>query len=152
MLEAPAYNHDDPYPVFDELYRRINLFLQGGHALHEFVRILLGHLGRHGVEFVDLGLDVADPFERVFKHGLGLVEFRLLGEIADPGALGGIGLTGEFGVHPGHDPQQGRFPRAIDADNADFGVGVKLQMDVFEDLLGAIGFCQTLHKVDVLIF
>jgi len=30
MLEAPAYNHDDPYPVFDELYRRINLFLRGG--------------------------------------------------------------------------------------------------------------------------
>jgi hypothetical protein len=75
----------------------------------------------------------------VFAHGLFLVELRLLLQVADGGAFGHPGLAGIFRVDARHDAQQRRLARAVDAEHADLGVWVELQVDRFSSTLRPAG-------------
>ena len=130
--------------------RRVDLLLEPRHLLHQLVGVVLCELHRDRVELVDLPLQVPQAFGCVLVDGLRLVELRLLGQVAYGGAVGDVGLAGELGVHARHDLQQGRLARPVDPDDADLGVAVELQVDVIEDLLGAVGLGQPRHVKDEL--
>src|SRR5262249_15148779 len=78
------------------------------------------------------------------------VELRLLLEIADTSALGGPGLATIFLVDAGHDLEQGRLARAVDAEHADLGVRVEAQVLDIEQFPGGIALDHILHEIDVL--
>ena len=90
------------------------------------------------------------------EHGVALdvegrVELRLLRQVADLRPLGDKALADEFGVEAGHDAQQRRLARAVDAEHADLGVRVEGEVDVLQDLLAArLGLGQALHVIDEL--
>ncbi len=72
------------------------------------------------------------------------------GEVAHLEAVHGLGLAEELLVLARHDLQQGRLARAVDADDADLGVGQEVQPDVLEHLLAAgIGLGQAVEVVNV---
>jgi hypothetical protein len=75
---------------------------------------------------------------------------RFLLEIADAGALGDPGLAVILLVEAGHDLEQRRLARAVDAEHADLGVRVERQMNVIEHLPGRIALGQALHEIDEL--
>ena len=80
------------------------------------------------------------------------IELGLLLEQAELGALGRPGLAGEIVVLAGHDPQQGRLARAVEAQHADLGAREERQPDVLQDLLAAReGLVEALHDIDVLV-
>ena len=122
-----------------------DLVLEGGHL----VRRLLGIVHREFVVAVEQRLLLGDALHHVLAHRLVGIELRLLRQVADAGALGDEALAGPFCVDAGHDLEQGRLARAVDAEHADLGVRIERQVDVIEDLFAAgIGLCQTLHVVD----
>ena len=53
------------------------------------------------------------------------IELRFLRQVADAGAVGSPGLTGELGVEPRHDPKQCRLAGAVDAEHPDLGVRIE---------------------------
>ena len=76
---------------------------------------------------------------------------RFLRQIADARAFGDEALAGELLVDAGHDAQQRRFTRAVDAEHADLGVRVKGQVNIVENLLATrIGLGEALHMIDKL--
>ena len=111
----------------------VDLILQSGHLVGGFV----GIVHRQLVVAIQLALFLRHAEHDIVAHVEALVELRLLREIADLGALGGPGLTGEILVHASHDAHERRFTRAIDADNADLDPGQKAQADVFKAFLAA---------------
>ncbi len=127
--------------------RGLDLVLQLGHLVGGFVRIV----HRQFVVAVEDRLLLGDAEHHVLAHCLGGVELRLLFEVADPRALGDPRLAGVVLVETGHDPEQRRLARAVDAEHADLGVRIERQMDVIEHLaVGRVGLGQTLHEVDEL--
>ena len=76
-------------------------------------------------ELIEDRLLLGDALHDVFADGERRVQLRLLLEITDAGALGDPGLAGVFLVEPGHDLEQRRFARAVDAEHADLGVGIE---------------------------
>ena len=129
----------------------VQLFLEGGHLLHQFVGVVLAHLGGDGVVGVE-GLLFVAPGDDVVPDVQGRIELRLLLQIAHLHAVGRPGLAAELLVQPGHDLQQGRLARAVDPDHADLGVGIEGQPDVLEHLLAAgIGLGQALHLENILL-
>ncbi len=125
----------------------IDLVLELGHLLGGFVRVVGGDL----VVAVEQRLLGGDALHDVLAHRELGIELRLLLEIADARALGDPALADEFLVDAGHDAQQRRLARAVDAEHADLGVRIERQMDVFEHLAVArIGLGQTLHVIDEL--
>ena len=128
----------------------VDLLLEGGHLLHERVAVVFAELGRHSVIGVENLLLLA-PGDDVAPHIERRIEMGFLLQVAPAHAVGRPGLAVELGIEPGHDLEQGRLARAVDADHADLGVGVERQPDVLEHLLAAgIGLRQTLHLKDVL--
>ena len=125
----------------------LDLVLEPRHLVRGLVRIVHGEL-------------VIAVEDRLFllhaEHGIALdvergIELGLLGQIADPGALGDEAFADEFGVEPCHDAHQRRLARAVDAEHADLRVGIERQIDVVEDLLaGRIGLGETSHMIDEL--
>jgi len=98
---------------------------------------------------VFLGLD---PLHHVAADVERRVEFRLLRQVADLGALCAPGLAGEILVPAGHDLEQRRFAGAVHPDHADLHAGQEVQVDVFEHLLAArVGLGDPAHVVDILI-
>ena len=91
------------------------------------------------------------PFHDI-AHDIELrIELRLLLQVADRGAIGEPGLAVPLGVDARHDAQQRRLARAVGAEHADLGIGVKLQVNVVENLLAAgIGLRQAVHVIDEL--
>ena len=129
----------------------VDLFLQGRHLGHQLVGVFLGHFHGDGVEAVDPLLLLAPGLD-VLADVQAVVELGLLLEVAALDSVGGACLAGELGVQPGHDLQQGGFTRAVDPDDADLGVVVEAQPNVFEDLLAAgKGLGQTLHLENILL-
>src|SRR6266550_699812 len=127
--------------------RGLDLVLQFGHLLGG----LVGIVDRQLVVAIEDRLLLGDAQHDVLAHRPGGVELRLLFEVANPRALGDPRLAVIFLVDAGHDPQQGRFAGAVDAEHADLGVGIKRQMDVIEHLaVAGIGLGQTLHEIDEL--
>ena len=128
----------------------VDLLLEGGHLLHQLVGVVLTQLGGDGVEAVQPLFFLAPGLD-VFAYGQGVIQMRLLLQIAALDPVGGARLAREFGVDPGHDLEQRRLARAVDADHADLGVRVERQPDVLEHLLAAgIGLGQALHLKNIL--
>ncbi len=125
----------------------VDLVLERGHL----VGGLVGIVHRHFVVAVEDGLFRRDALHDVLADGLGLVEFRLLFEVADAHALGGPGFALEVLVLAGHDAQQGGFARAVDAHDADLDARQEAQPDVLEELLAAgIRLGEAVRVIDVL--
>ena len=129
----------------------VDLVLEGGHLLHQLVGIVLGDLHRHLVVALEQGALGGDALHDVAADVERRVELGLLRQVADGDALGGPGLALEVLVLAGHDPQQRRLARAVDADDADLHAGQERQADVLEDLLAAgVGLGEAVHVEDVL--
>ena len=106
----------------------VDLVLQLGHLVGGLVGVVRGDL----VVAVEQRLLRRDALHDVLAHGLLRVELRLLLEVADAGALGDPAFAAELSVDAGHDAQQRRLARAVDAEHADLGVRVEGQMDVVQ--------------------
>ena len=129
----------------------VDLLLKGGHLLHQFVGVVFTQFAGDLVEAVDPLLLLAPGLD-VLADVQGRIELGLLLQIAALDAVGGAGFAGELGVQAGHDLQQGRLTRAVDADDADLGVVVEAEPDVLEDLAAAgEGLGQTLHLENILL-
>ena len=126
---------------------RLDLVLQLGHL----VGGLVGIVRRQLVVAVEDRLLLGDAFHDVLAHRLGRIELRLLLEVADARALGDPGLAVIVLVDPGHDPQQRRLARAVDAEHADLRIRVEREVDVIEHLpVARVGLRQALHEVNEL--
>jgi hypothetical protein len=125
----------------------LDLVLQHRHL----VRGLVGIVHRELVVAVEHGLLSGDAFHHALAHGLGGIELRLLGQVADAGAFRHEALATELGVDACHDPQQRALAGPVDAQHADLGVGIKRQVDVLQYLpVARISLGETLHVVDEL--
>jgi len=66
-------------------------------------------------------LGLGDPVLDVAAHVLLRIELGLLLQHPDGRAGAELRVTVEVRVEPGHDPQEGRLPRAVIAEHADLG-------------------------------
>ena len=125
----------------------LDFVLELRHLVGGLVRIIHGEI----VVAIEDGLLLRDAEHDIAAHVERRVELRLLRQIADPRALGDEALARIFLVGARHDAQQRRFAGAVDAQNADLGVGIKGEIDVLQDLLAArIGLAEALHVIDEL--
>ena len=125
----------------------VDLVLQLGHLVGRLVGVVGGDL----VVAVDQRLLLRHTLHGVAEHVLVGVELRLLRQIADLDALGGPGFAHEVFQVAGHDLEQRRLARAVQAHDADFGARIERQIDVLQHLLAArIGLGQAVHVIDVL--
>jgi hypothetical protein len=115
-----------------------------------FIGRLVGIFHHQFVVAIDDGRLLGHAIHDVLEDRLGIVEFGLLREVADGGALGEPGFARPVLVEPGHDLEHGRLAGTVRAQNADLGIGVERQMEVLEHLLGAIGLGQAGHVIDEL--
>ena len=134
---------------------RIDLVLHLRLLFHELGHLIVGHRFSEavadGIEAIDQTLYVADPLADHLAHRLGLVEQRLLGQIAHLDARLRAGLTLDFLVRAGHDLEQGRFARSVQAEHADFRAGKKTQADIAQnDALGRHDLADPVHGVNEL--
>ncbi|CRM84015.1 hypothetical protein [Pseudomonas sp. 22 E 5] len=110
--------------------------------------------GVGGVHLVQAGLGVLDHGHRFFDHfthGLGRVQDRLLGQVADVQFGHRAGFAFELGVDAGHDFQQRGLTRTVEAEHADLSAGEEGQRNVFQDFpLRRNNFSQPMHGEDVL--
>ena len=126
---------------------RVDLVLKLRHLVGGLVGIVHGKL----VIAVELRLLLGHALHDVAGHVLGLVEDRLLRQIADADAVGRPGFADELGLLARHDAKQRRLAGAVDADHADLGAGQEGERHVLQDLLAArIGLGQLVHDIDVL--
>jgi len=124
-------------------------------ALEQPVHLVVVHgLGElHGdlVELIDEGFCFPHTLFDVAADILSGVEHGFLGKVADPDIGLGAGFSLKLLINPGHDAQEGRFPRAIQTEHADFGAGKEGQGDVFQDFaLGGHDLGDAIHRVNVL--
>ncbi len=134
----------------------VDLVLDPALLGHELLHLLVGHgLGEAGVDLVEAveqGAGLGDPLLDVAEDVLGGIEARLLGEVADAGALGGPGLAAEVLDLAGHDLEQRALAGAVQAQDADLGAGEERQPDALEDLpVGRVDLTEVLHYIDVLL-
>ena len=126
---------------------RLDLVLQTGHLVGGLVRIV----HREFVVAIEQRALRRHAFHDVLANVLGLVELRLLRQVADPCALGDPTFAVPVGIDARHDAEKGRFTGAVDAQHTDLGVRVEGQMDIVEDLLAArIGLGEAAHMIDEL--
>ncbi len=115
------------------------------------IRIRLGVVR---VDFLQAGEGIDRLLQallHVAAHVLVRVQLGLLGQVADLDAGLGPGLAEDIGVDPRHDPQQGGFARAVQAQHTDLGAGEEGQGDIFQDgFLGRHNLANPIHGVDVL--
>ncbi len=130
----------------------LQLALLGDQGVHLVVGELLGEARRDLLEPVEQPLHPGDPLEHVAHDVLGGIELGLLGQVADACTIGDLGLAAVFGVDAGHDAQQRRLARAVDAEHADLGARQEGQRDVAHAFaMPGIDLGQPAHDVDVLV-
>ena len=134
----------------------IDLFLElgllGQQGIHLAVLELLAEARRDRLETIEQRRNLADPLHDVAEHIEAGVELGLLGQEADGHAVGRPGLAVDVGLEPGHDAQQGRLARAVEAQYADLGARQEGQGNVAQHLLAAWeDLVQAPHHIDVLI-
>ncbi len=131
--------------------------LDFGLARHQFVHLLGGEVFAEAhVDGVELGQGVHD-FLHAFLYdlacSLGVVEVRLLFQVADGEALGENGMAVEVLLYARHDAQQRALAGAVKADDADFGPVEVGEADVAQDLVvGRVGLAHAHHRVDDFVF
>jgi hypothetical protein len=135
--------------------RGINALLQFRLPLDERIHFLVGREGRKGgVDLLVLAQEVARGLHAQLDVALdveGRVELGLLRQIADPGTLGGPGLSLKVVVDPGHDAEERTLSGPVGTHDADLGARVEGKVDPLEDLpLGRDHLAEVLHDVDVL--
>jgi hypothetical protein len=113
-------------------------------------RRLVGIVHHQLVVAVEHGLLVGHTFHDVLERGLGRIEMRFLLEVTDACTFSEPGFTGKFLVLAGDDAQHGGLTRAVGAENTDLGIRVEGQVDVFEDLLCAVGLVEPGHVINKL--
>jgi hypothetical protein len=96
--------------------------------LEQLVHLVFAEVGirefvADGVEAVDQPLDFTDALDDVATHVFLRIELRLLRQHADFDAGLWPRLAFDLLVSAGHDPQQRRFARAVEAEHADLGAG-----------------------------
>ena len=127
---------------------RVDLILKVRHLVGRLVGIVHGEF----VVAVEDRLLLGDAEHDVALHVQSRVEHRFLRQVADLGPFGGPCLAFEIGIDAGHDAQQRRFTRAIDADNPDLDAWQKVQVYVLETFLApGISLGDAFHVIDVLI-
>jgi hypothetical protein len=115
------------------------------------VGVRLAHGGTDLVEPVDQGLGLGHPVGHVAQHVLGRVELGLLGQVPDGESGCEPGLAGEAVILAGHDLEEGGLPRAVGADDPDFGAGIEGEVDPLQDFpVRWVEASQVTHGVDVL--
>ena len=122
------------------------LFAQG-------VKIGIG-LGVSSVNFFQPLLG-GQHFTHATFHGLANgfigVKLRLLRQVPNPDARHGNGFTVNVLVDAGHDLEECRFARSIQAQHTDLGTRKKAERNVFQDLpLGWHDLADAVHGVDIL--
>ena len=134
----------------------VDLLLQRAHFLHQGVEIdvfgRIGHDHADLVETVQLVRHLARAILDIFQDGLARVELRLLRQVADGDILARPGFAAIIGVDAGHDLHQGRFARAVGADDADLRAAIELQVDLVEHRLRRAGEAlgHALHDIGIL--
>ena len=127
---------------------RLDLVLQLGHLLGGLVGVVGGDL----VVAVDQRLLLRHALHGVAQHVLAGVELRLLrpgSRRATPSAAQASPMKSS--TLAGHDLEQRRLARAVQADHADLGAREERQRDVLQDLLAPrIGLGELVHVIDVL--
>ena len=134
----------------------VDLFLKLGLLGDDLVHLVIGQL--FGKPCADL-VEPVHELLRLAKAGQDVagdihagVELRLLRKITDLDAVGRPGLAVELGIEPGHDLQQCRLARAVQAENADLRAGKEGQADVLQHFLAAWpGLGQAMHDIDILM-
>ena len=148
--------HGDGDPAIDiPGIRRIDALLEialfGEQRRHLLVVKRLGEARAHRLEPCHQGVGLGHPFGHAFEHRLGVVEHRLLREISHLEPIGRPRLAGELRLEPGHNAQQRRLARPVEAENPNLRAGQKGERDVLEHLAAAgISHAQTLGYIDVL--
>ena len=126
---------------------RLDLVLERRHLVGGLVGVVHGEL----VVAVEDRLARRDPLHDVLADSLCRIELRLLRQVADARAFGDPAVADEILVDAGHDAQERRLARAVDAEHADLGVGVEGEVDVLEDLpVSRIGLREAAHVIDEL--
>ena len=110
--------------------------------------------GVSGIDLVQAGLGVLDHADGFFNHfadGLGRIQDRFLGQVADVQLRHRAGFAFELGVDARHDFQQRGLTRTVEAEHADLGAREERQRNIFEDFpLRRNNFSQPMHGEDVL--
>ena len=135
--------------------RRIDSILEFALFLEQRIHLLVRHRFGEGhaelVEAVDQRLGLPDAVFDITAHVFRRVEFRLLRQVTDLDARLRSRFTVDLGVDAGHDSQQCRLARSIEAEHTDLGAGEKRQGDVVDDLTfrrDHLG--HAIHRVNVL--
>ena len=82
-------------------------------------------------------------------HGLGVIEYRLLFQIANGIAWRQNGFAVKGFFHPSHNAQQGAFTSAIEADDTNLGPIEIRQADVAQHLFARwVGLADTNHGIN----
>ena len=133
-----------------ELLHDLALLLDDGH--HLVIVHGLGQLEVDGFVFLEQVDNMLDPFLDGLADGLGFIQHRFLGEVADLEVLVEDDLPFEVGLDAGDDLEQGGFSRSVQTQDADLGAIEKGQVDVFEDLFaGWEGLADLFHGKDDLL-
>ncbi len=102
---------------------RVDLVLHLRLLFHELVHFIVRHrFGKSiadGIESIDQALDVADAFADHLTHRSGLIEQRLLRQVADFDAGLRPRFAFDFLVESGHDLEQGGLAGAVQTQHAD---------------------------------
>ena len=121
-------------------------------ALDQLIHFVIGHgLGKAFVDlvkFIDQINGLLNALLDDFSDGFGFIHQRFLLKVADGVALGKGGLSVEFGVHAGHDFQQGAFTGTVEAQHADLGSVEITQGDVFDHGFFIVKFTHPHHGIN----
>ncbi len=126
----------------------VDLVLELGHFIGGFV----GIVHRQFVVAVEHGLFLGHAQHDVAAHIEGGIKLGFLRQVAHARAFGVPSLALEILVPACHDLEQGRFTRAVDADDTDLHAGEEVEVDILKALLATgVGLGHSGHVIDVLI-
>ena len=115
---------------------RIGIRVLGIHFFQTFLR--RGHFAQTAFHFL--------------AHGFLRIKLRLLRQIADFNAAHRHGFALKFLIHTRHNPQHGRFARAVQTEQTDFRAGEERKGNIFNNgFLRRHNLAHAQHRIDVLL-
>src|SRR6185437_4280577 len=138
-------------PAADGIDGILQLRLPLEEGIHFRLLERLGEAVADAVELLDQPQGLADAFLHDAAHVTCRIELRLLRQIADADATLRARLAVDLLVQAGHDLEQRRLARAVEAEHADFGAGEERETDIAQnDALRGDDLANPLHGKDVL--